>query len=180
MLNFFRYYLGSALLTIVPLFTFPQINNLIFRFMGYKLHKSVRIFSSARIIGQIVVTVGEGTFIGHETLIMGGDSSICIGANCDISSRVSIISGTHIIDMVNLRSAGEAVGKDIIIEEGVWVGFGCQILAGVTIGTKSIIGGGSVVVNDIPPYCVAVGNPCKPIKKWNSKTEIFETIKQKF
>ena len=159
------------LLRILPLFTFPSFNTFLFRLMGYDLHKSVRLFSSVQIIGDIKLTVGENTFIGHETLIMGGDSSIIIGRNCDISSRVNIVSGTHKIDMQNIRSAGEGIGKDIIIEDGVWIGFGAIILPGVRIGYKSIIGAGTIVSKDIPPYSVAIGNPCKIIKEYNPLKE---------
>lgn len=48
---------------------------------------------------------------------------------------------------------------------GVWIGFNVSILPGVKIGKKSIIGAGSVVVNDIPDHSIAVGNPCKVIKQ---------------
>ena len=50
------------------------------------------------------------------------------------------------------------------IKDGAWVGGGVIILPGVTIGKNSIIGAGSVVSRSIPDNCVAVGNPCKPIK----------------
>ena len=169
-------YLGNIFLKLFPLFTFPSLNNLTFRLMGYRLHKSVRIFSSARILGDLEVIIGKHTFIGHETLIMGGDSRVTIGENCDISSRVCIISGSHHIDMLNVRSAGNNVGLDITIKDGVWVGFGTLILPGVTIGEKAIIGGGSVVSKDIPAYTIAVGSPCRPIKKWNFKLNIFEEV----
>ena len=53
----------------------------------------------------------------------------------------------------------------IVIEDDVWVGDHSIILKGVTIGTRSIIGAGSVVTKSIPTGCVAAGNPCKVIKK---------------
>ena len=49
--------------------------------------------------------------------------------------------------------------------DNVWIGGGVQVMPGVTIGSNVVIGGGSVVVKDIPSDCVAVGNPCKPIRK---------------
>jgi len=45
------------------------------------------------------------------------------------------------------------------------VSVGCIIIAGVTIGENSIVGAGSVVTQDIPDFCVAVGNPARVIKK---------------
>ena len=47
----------------------------------------------------------------------------------------------------------------------VWMGAGVQVMPGVTIGSNVVIGGGSVVVKDIPDDSVAVGNPCRVIRK---------------
>jgi maltose O-acetyltransferase len=136
--------------------------------MGYEMDKGTVIASSAKLMGNIKIHIKKSTFIGHETMIMGGgDGDIEIGANCDISSRVNIISGTHEIDRINLRSAGKGMGKKIVIEDGVWIGFGATILPGVRIGLKAIIGAGSVVNKDIPPYSIAVGVPAKVIKTLN-------------
>jgi acetyltransferase-like isoleucine patch superfamily enzyme len=46
----------------------------------------------------------------------------------------------------------------------VWIGAGVQVMPGVTIGSNVVIGGGSVVVHDIPDNVVAVGNPCRPVR----------------
>ena len=48
--------------------------------------------------------------------------------------------------------------------DSVWIGGGVTVLPGVTIGSRAVIGGGSVVVHDIPEGVVAVGNPCRPIR----------------
>lgn len=104
------------------------------------------------------------------------DYSIKIGKNVDIAPRVCIVSGSHNIDMIGDHSAGPGSGGNIVIEDGVWVGANSTILPGVTIGKKSIIGAGSIVIKDIPSYCIAVGNPCKPIKKWNFETHSFESL----
>lgn len=46
----------------------------------------------------------------------------------------------------------------------MWIGAGVQVMPGVTIGSNVVIGGGSVVVKDIPSNSVAVGNPCRVIQ----------------
>lgn len=57
---------------------------------------------------------------------------------------------------------------DIIIESDVWIGRNVTILSGVHIGRGCTIGAGAVVSKSLPPYCVAVGVPAKPIKfKWS-------------
>ena len=55
------------------------------------------------------------------------------------------------------------------IKDNVWIGGGCILLAGVTIGENSVIGAGSVVTRSIPANCVAVGNPCKVIRSFNGE-----------
>ena len=55
--------------------------------------------------------------------------------------------------------------KPITVGNNVWIGGNCTILPGVTIGDGCTIGAGSVVVSDIPAGTVAVGNPCRPVKK---------------
>jgi len=63
-----------------------------------------------------------------------------------------------------------------IIQSDVWIGQGVIIKAGLKIGVGSIIGAGSVVTKDIPPYSIAVGNPCKVIKFRFSEDIIKELI----
>ena len=57
------------------------------------------------------------------------------------------------------------VTQKIKIEEDVWIGSGCKILMGVTIGKGAVVGAGSVVTKDVPPYHVVVGNPAQTIKR---------------
>ena len=54
---------------------------------------------------------------------------------------------------------------DTIIGNDIWIGQNVTILPGVHIGDGAIIGANSVVGSDIPPYTIAVGNPCRVIKK---------------
>ena len=55
--------------------------------------------------------------------------------------------------------------KPVEIKNGAVISVGCIVIAGVTIGKNSIVGAGSVVTNDIPDYCIAVGNPARVVKR---------------
>ena len=63
------------------------------------------------------------------------------------------------------RIDGFEYARPVTIGDNVWICTGALILPGVTIGEGSVIGAGSVVTKDIPPRCVAVGNPCRVIRK---------------
>jgi maltose O-acetyltransferase len=131
---------------------------------GVNIHPSARLCSSVKILTSGHLAIGADTFIGHEVLIAGGDSSITIGSYCDIAPRVTILSGSHEIAVAGPRAAGSGNSRPIVIEDGVWIGGGSIILGGVRIGQRSVVGAGSVVVRDIPPYSVAVGSPCRAIR----------------
>jgi acetyltransferase-like isoleucine patch superfamily enzyme len=57
------------------------------------------------------------------------------------------------------------MGKDIIIGDGVWIGYGAIILPGVKIGKKAIIAAGAIVTKDVADYTIVGGNPAREIRK---------------
>ena len=84
-----------------------------------------------------------------------------------IGPNVTISSVSH---PVHWRSRSTGSGFPITtapvkIGNNVWIGAGAIILMGVTIGDGSVIGAGSVVTKDIPANCIAVGTPCKVLRK---------------
>ena len=66
---------------------------------------------------------------------------------------------------------------DTVVGNDVWIGEGAAILPGVHIGDGAIIGKGAVVASDIPPYCVAVGNPAKVVRK-RFDEELIELLEE--
>ena len=57
-----------------------------------------------------------------------------------------------------------------------WIGIRCSILSGVTIGEHSVIGAGSIVTHDVPPFSIAAGVPARVIKKYNFETQKWENV----
>ncbi|MCP3698572.1 MAG: sugar O-acetyltransferase [Aliivibrio sp.] len=88
---------------------------------------------------------------------------VFIGECVQIGPNVVISTAGHPFDLAE-RVLPIASANPIKIGDNVWVGANAVILDGVTIGDRSVIGAGSVVTKDIPPDCVAVGNPCRVIK----------------
>ena len=161
---------------LTPLTRWYALRSHLLQLAGVQCSSSARVVASARIV-VTNVSIGDNTFIGHQVLITGdSDSRIVIEDNVDIAPRVVVLTGTHEIDMSSCRSAGRGKGADVNIESGAWIGANCTILPGVRIGRMAVIGAGSVVTKDVPPFCIAVGNPCRVKKKWNGITNAFELI----
>ena len=168
--------LVAFVFSVTPLTRAYRFRARLLRFAGIDCDDSIRVVSSARIVISNV-SIGKDTFIGHQVLITGAsDASVAIGNYVDIAPRVLILSGTHDIDMRGIRAAGIGRGASIVIEDGVWIGANTTILPGVRVGKHSVVGAGSVVVRDIPAFCVAVGNPCKPIKLWDQEYAGFVRV----
>ena len=164
--NSIRLQFVAFVFSFTPLTRWYAFRARLLKWAGVECNRSVRIVSSARVVAE-TVHIGEDTFIGHQVLIAGAkDGRISIGDYVDIGPRVTVVSGTHQIDMQGPRAAGDGFGLDVEIGDGSWIGAASTILPGVKIGRKAVIGAGSVVVSDIPSECIAVGNPCKPIKFW--------------
>lgn len=110
--------------------------------------------------------------IGHHSSI-GDYSQIHSGGTVDIGNYVLISWDVDILG-TDYHSVGGGVLKpsEIKIEDHVWIGCKSIILKNVTIGQGAVIGAGSVVTKDVPPYTLVAGNPAKPIRpvaSWNGK-----------
>ena len=164
MLNRFKIFGCKIILKVLPPMAFFKLNNAILRLMGFKVHSSSRIWSSLKVNGVVKVIIGENTFIGDACTLTGGDSIIKIGDFCDISSSVSIVTGTHEIDKYGLRIAGKGYSRDVYIGNRVWIGYGVIILGNVTIGDNVIVAAGSLVNKSLASNSIYGGNPAKFIR----------------
>lgn len=129
---------------------------------------------------------GKNIYLGDRVIInmnctFVDNNRIDIGSDVLIASNVQIYTATHPTKASERivrnwsKHSGESFCRTyalpVKIEDGVWIGGGSIILPGVTIGRNSVIGAGSVVTRSVPPDCVAVGNPCRVIKKLDPKTD---------
>lgn len=116
------------------------------------------------------VTIGSGTFVNVNCVFLDS-AAIRIGADVLIAPGVQLLTVTHPLAAAERivapseRSAGTApyrtYARPITVGDGAWLGAGAIVLPGVTIGANAVIGAGSVVTSDIPPDCLALGQPCR-------------------
>jgi acetyltransferase-like isoleucine patch superfamily enzyme len=155
-------YIIQFLFSILPDTRFYRLKSFLLRLRGFKIGENVRVVSSVKIKLRHL-SVGDNTFIGHETLITGGDSLIQVGQNVDIAPRCLIVTGTHEIGDSTHR-AGEGKSQSIIIGDGTWIGTNSTILGGVCIGHGCVIAAGSLVSENIDNNCLVGGVPAKVIR----------------
>jgi maltose O-acetyltransferase len=107
------------------------------------------------------IELGERVFFNYNCVVL----DVCpvrIGDFTLFGPGVQILTPLHPLDPVLRRK--QEYGKPVEIGSDVWVGGGALILPGVRIGSRSVIGAGSVVTRDVPEGVLAAGNPCRIIR----------------
>ena len=134
------------------------------------------------------ITIGNGVFIGRNSIISCKDGDIIlednvnIGFNCEVYSLNTVKIGSDTLIAAYCYLIGGGVydislsdqpmsarpifnkGNELIIGRDCWLGAGVKVLDGVKVGTGAVIGAGAVVSKDIPDNAIAVGIPAKVIK----------------
>ena len=158
----------SARLDVIPRSPYHQRHRL------YLARKSLIEDSCAVCTWHGDVILKEGASIGIGSIVIG---PVTIGENSTSGQNCFISGQSHTFQDVSkafLRQ-GEEI-KQVVIGKNVWVGSNAVILLGVKIGDNSVIGAGSTVVEDVPPYSVAVGNPARIVKRYNFETKQWDRV----
>lgn len=108
------------------------------------------------------IHIGRNFYSNHNLVILDA-APVIFGDNVFVAPNCGFYTSGHPIN-ADERNQGLEFALPINIGNNVWIGAGVSVLPGVNIGDNCVIGAGSVVVSDIPPFSVAVGNPCKVIK----------------
>jgi maltose O-acetyltransferase len=116
---------------------------------------------------SIVVFPGGRFVVGDRTVFnfgldLAATGSVEIGHDVMIGTHVMIIDNDF-HDPVDHDRMPEP--RPVVIGDGAWIGNRAIVLPGVTIGDRAVIGAGSVVMTDIPPRTLAMGNPARVIKR---------------
>lgn len=115
-------------------------------------------------VGNLVI--GSNTRVGIGNTIIG---PVTISDNVNIGQNVTISGLNHNYEDPSKTISEQGVSTmPIKIENDVWIGANSVVLPGVQIGNHSVIGAGSIINKDIPPYSVAVGNPARIVKRYDT------------
>lgn len=162
----------AATTTLSVLLNYPGIHALWFHRFNHWLWKKGRR-GLARFISQIArfltgieihpaAQIGERFFIDHGMGVVIGETSV-------IGDDVTLYQG------VTLGGTGKESGKrHPTLEDCVVVGVGASILGDITIGRGSRVGGGAVVVGDVPPNCTVVGIPGRVVVREGSRVDMID------
>ena len=154
------------------------------RLYDYNMTRPTEGAKREALLKEMLAEVGEGCYIespfhanlggGHVhlgkyvyanfNLTMVDDTHIYVGDYTMIGPNVTVATAGHPI-LPELREKLYQYNMPVRIGRNCWIGAGAVILPGVTIGDNSVIGAGSVVTKDIPENVVAVGNPCRVLRK---------------
>ena len=166
----------------------------------YKKGKGTSIRSTARmdILPKFLFYLGDAAIIEDYSVVNNVLGDVIIGSNSLIGLRSTVIGpveiGNDVLLAQNIVLSGQnhgyedvtisireqkSVTSKITIKDRAWIGANAVIVAGVTIGTHSIVAAGSVVTKDVPDFCIVGGNPAKILKQYNGDTKEWERVKKK-
>lgn len=129
------------------------------RLFGAKIGRGVVIRSNVNITFPWRLAVADHVWIGEEVTILSL-AQVTIDSNVCISQRAYLCTGSH-----DFRSpAFDLQTKPITIHPGCWIAAQAFVAMGVGIGEGSVVGAGSVVIENVPPHSFVRGNPAVVVK----------------
>lgn len=141
----------------------------------------VYISQNAWLIGnkdkEVTLHISPKTTIGHYVHIVAM-KSVIIEESVLIADKVFISDCTHNYENIEVPVKEQGIKQlsQVTIGEGSWLGENVCVL-GASIGKHCVIGSNSVVISDIPDYCVAVGSPAKVVKKYDIVKNEWSKVK---
>lgn len=144
-----------------------------------KIDNKSKISRKAKVYGHVQVThstMGDYSYVGRNSRIIHAD----IGKFCSIAGETKIGMGTHTLDKIStspifteakngtkhswVKESAVNPYKRVKVGNDVWIGVRTMVMGGVSIGDGAVIGAGSIVTKDVPPYAVVAGVPAKVIR----------------
>lgn len=120
-------------------------------------------------VGEVIL--GDRSRIGIGCTVIG---PVTIGHDVQLAQHITLSGLNHNYEDIGRTIDSQGVSTAVIkISDDVWIGANSVVLAGVTIGRHAVVGAGSVVTRDIPPYTVCVGNPARVVRQYDFHTKTW-------
>ena len=160
--NVYIAYVGVAnhIITHAPLWC---IRRFFYRYVYFmKIGKGAYIHMGVKFKKPRWITLGENTII-NSGCILDGRKGLTMGSNVDIGEQVAFYCGAH-----DVQSPGyTGIMTPTVIGDRVCIYARAMIIRGMTIGEGAVIGAGSIVTRDVPPYAIVAGNPARKLGERN-------------
>jgi acetyltransferase-like isoleucine patch superfamily enzyme len=108
----------------------------------------------------------DPTAIVNNALFNVSSGDITVGPYAFFGHDVSVLTGTHDVEKFDRerQTAIPRTGRDVVIHQGAWLASGVLVLGPCEIGAHAVVGAGSLVIGDVPPYAIVVGRPAKLVR----------------
>ncbi|GAA3607145.1 acyltransferase [Flavivirga amylovorans] len=141
------------------------IRFVIFKNLSLSCGDNVSIHEGVFLKGLNTMEIGTNVSI-HSMCYIDGTGGLKIGDNISIAHSSTIMTTGHTYDDISIPiKYNNATMDSVLLEDDIWIGAGCRILSGVTIGTRSIVAAGAVVNKVVESNSIVGGIPAKIIKK---------------
>lgn len=134
---------------------------ILLRLSGIDVERSV--IDARGFIGSASVSIGRGSSLNFG-VFLDGSARLRIGRNVSIGMNTLVLTGSHELGSADKR-AGELNNAPVTIEDGAWIGANSVILPGVTVGRGAVVGTASLVMKDVAPHTVVMGNPARVARR---------------
>jgi acetyltransferase-like isoleucine patch superfamily enzyme len=163
--NYISYFISIIIQFISELFVldfklFNSIRSFFLKLTGIKIGKNTFIDRGFKFLYPKNIILGKNVSLGHHNKIWAFNKVI-IGDYVQSAIGLTIVSGGH--DVEDYGSITN--NQEVILEGENWIGANVTIIGGVKVGIGTVIGAGSIVNKNLPPYTICAGNPCRVIKE---------------
>jgi acetyltransferase-like isoleucine patch superfamily enzyme len=142
-------------------------------YLGHDIHMMATRDNPIR----FTVYSGGRIELGDYTIVLPGArlssaTRVRVGKNCMFATN-SYVTDADWHDLYD-RTAAPGSTAEVVLGDNVWIGDSAIVCKGVSIGENSVIGAGSVVASDVPPNCIAAGNPARVIKMLDPSRDLIK------
>ncbi|HEY4800243.1 MAG TPA: WcaF family extracellular polysaccharide biosynthesis acetyltransferase [Bacteroidia bacterium] len=138
---------------------FYSLKIFLLKIFGAQVGRNVVVKPKVNVKYPWNIAIGDHTWIG-EGVWLDSLGKIAIGANACLSQNAMLICGNHSYK----KQTFDLIVGDITLEDGVWIGAGAMVCAGVTCKSHAVLTAGSVATNDLESYSIYQGNPAVKVK----------------